>query len=309
MLSNKQFVRQSLELNLFFMRIAKEHAIFLQAGLTPRDYRLACQADMLKNEFTQLLVEAIRLSEGVISKEVAHSGELVTDLTLNSERETEYYSAIPIDERVTRMEINLVSSRHDGDISGLVRQVNMLNQRAMAAANRIALFKSSLLNDVLTCKVFTTNYPLLIDHVLREAKFYLRMLTKLQNREEIDLVREAVYQEGFWNRIMAEHAKFIRGLLDPTEVKLFDTANDYGKKFDELTKEAYVLTQNIGLLPKVSERTLNTTVGIRDFKKQGTEGLLNCTIRSIAFPLLGDHVVREANHYIRLLKSYKNIQS
>ncbi|WP_460285242.1 DUF2935 domain-containing protein [Clostridium botulinum] len=27
---------------------------------------------------------------------------------------------------------------------------------------------------------------------------------------------------------MAEHAKFIRGLLDPTEVKLFNTANDYG---------------------------------------------------------------------------------
>lgn len=61
------------------------------------------------------------------------------------------------------------------------------------------------------------------------------------------------------------------------------------------------------MLPEVSERMLNTTVGIRDFKKQGTEGLVNCTIRYIAYPLLGDHVVREANHYIRLLKSYKNI--
>ncbi|AKN31302.1 hypothetical protein Ccar_10725 [Clostridium carboxidivorans P7] len=305
MLSNMEFVRQSLELNLFFMRIAKEHAIFLEAGLTSRDYRLACQADMLKNEFTQLLMETIRLSEGIISPETANSGELVTNLTLSSERQTEFYSGIKIDSNITKMELNLVQYRYDSD--QLVRTVTMLNHRAMAAAKRIAVFKSRLLNDVLTCKTFTTNYPLLIDHVLREAKFYLRMLTKLQNREELDLVREAVYQEGFWNRIMAEHAKFIRGLLDPTEVKLFDTANDYGTKFDKLTQEARDLTQNIGLLPEVSERTLDTTVGIRDFKKQGTEGLINCTIRSIAYPLLGDHVVREANHYIRLLKGYKNI--
>ncbi|OAA90973.1 DUF2935 domain-containing protein [Clostridium coskatii] len=305
MLSNMKFVKQSLELNLFFMRIAKEHAIFLEAGLTSRDYKLACQANVLKNEFTQLLIETIRLSEGIISPEVAHSGELVTDLTLNAERETEFYSAIKIDSNVTRMELNLVQGRYDSD--ELVRTVAMLNNRAMAATNRIALFKSRLLNDVLTCKTFTTNYPLLIDHILREAKFYLRMLVKLQNREEMDLVKEAVYQEGFWNRIMAEHAKFIRGLLDPTEVKLFDTANDYGKKFDQLTQESLALTQNIGLLPEVSEKTLNATVGIRNFKKQGTEGLINCTIRSIAYPLLGDHVVREANHYIRLLKGYKNI--
>ncbi|WP_420795153.1 DUF2935 domain-containing protein [Desulforamulus ferrireducens] len=34
-----------------------------------------------------------------------------------------------------------------------------------------------------------------------------------------------------------------------------------------------------------------------------SEGLLACTVKAIAYPLLGDHVVREANHYIRLLNS------
>ncbi|AJD26696.1 hypothetical protein T257_844 [Clostridium botulinum CDC_297] len=103
---------------------------------------------------------------------------------------------------------------------------------------------------------------------------------------------------------MAEHAKFIRGLLDPTEVKLFNTENDYGKRFDELTIESQNLAESLGLLPNVTQKSLKDTVGIRDFKKQGTEGLINCNIKSIAYPLLGDHVVREANHYIRLLKSF-----
>ena len=305
MLSDREFVQQSLELNLFFMRIAKEHAIFLEAGLVCKDYNLICQADMLKNEFSQLLIETIRLSEGVISPATANSGELVTNLTLQAEKESEYYSGIKIDTNITKMEINMLRGSYNTNKPDLVRRVADLNRRAMIAANRIAAFKNALLKNVLSCRLFTTNYPLLIDHVLREAKFYLRMLTKIQNREEFDMAREAIFQETFWNRIMAEHAKFIRGLLDPTEVKLFDTANDFGKRFDELTAEAQSLSHNIIELPQVSEEALKATVEIRDFKKQGTEGLLNCTIRSIAYPLLGDHVVREANHYIRLLKSFK----
>lgn len=304
MLSNTEFVRQSLELNLFFMRIAKEHSIFLEAGFTQKNPGLAHQADMLKNQFSQLLVETIQLSYGIISPEVANSGELITDMTLDAERETEYYTAIPIDTNITKMEANLIEYTNVRPDPDIVTRVTELNQRAIVAANQIASFKSRLLQDVLSCNVFTTNYPLLINHILREAQFYLRMLTMLQNREEINIVQETVNQEIFWNRIMAEHAKFIRGLLDPTEVKLFNIANDYGKKFDELTIESQNLIESLGLLPNVTQKSLKATVGIRDFKEQGTNGLLNCTIKSIAYPLLGDHVVREANHYIRLLKNF-----
>ncbi|MDF2678777.1 MAG: hypothetical protein K0Q97_3131, partial [Bacillota bacterium] len=65
MLSNNEFVRQSLELNLFFMRIAKEHSIFLEAGFTARDQPFIEQAEMLKNIFSQMLVETIRMSNGI----------------------------------------------------------------------------------------------------------------------------------------------------------------------------------------------------------------------------------------------------
>jgi hypothetical protein len=305
MLSNSEFVRQSLELNLFFMRIAKEHSIFLEAGFTTRDQQFIEQSEMLKNIFSQLLVETIRMSEGIISPEVANSGELVTDLTLAAERETQFYTNIKIDPNITRMEKALAESSPSKITMNTVRMVEDLNNRAIRAAQQIAGFKSNLLKNVLSCRMFTTNYPLLIDHILREAKFYLRMLTMLQRKEEIDIAREAAYQETFWNRIMAEHSKFIRGLLDPTEEKLFDTANDFGKRFDKLTEEARNLSQDMGLLPEVTDRSLKNTVDIRDFKRKGTEGLIQCQIKSIAFPLLGDHVVREANHYIRMLKDFK----
>lgn len=306
MLSNIEFVRQSLELNLFFMRIAKEHAIFLESGFTPKNNNIAFQAEVLKNEFSQLLVEAIRLSEGIISPEVASSGELITDLTLDSEKQAQYYTGIVVNSKITILEENLIKSGTSRRLapSNIIGRITELNKRSIVATNKIILFKSSLLRDVLSCRVFSFSYPLLIAHVLREAHFYLRMLTMLQNRYEFDLTKAAVNQEQFWNRIMAEHARFIRGLLDPTEVNLFNTAHNFGLKFDELTAEAEKLTANMGLLPSTTQKTLEAARGIRDFKKQGTDGLVNCKIKAIAYALLGDHVVREANHYIRLLKTF-----
>lgn len=51
--------------------------------------------------------------------------------------------------------------------------------------------------------MFTVNYPLLIDHIMREARLYLSMILRLQSRENINMEQEALDQELFWNRIMA----------------------------------------------------------------------------------------------------------
>ncbi len=105
---------------------------------------------------------------------------------------------------------------------------------------------------------------------------------------------------------MAEHSKFIRGLLDPTEDELFQLSNDFGNEFDELTNKAKQAMDNTLPISRVTEDSLNATLKIRDFNQQGTEGLLACKIKSIIIPLLGDHVLRESNHYLRLLREFEN---
>ena len=304
MLSDQEYVRESLELNLFFMRIAKEHSFFMESSLGPRDQALIEQAECLKNEFTMLLQEAIGLADGVISPTTLASGELVTKHTIESEKVSQFYSGIALDSKLTSFELSLNANPNPVVTPTLVDQVYSLNQRAIHATTILAGYKSRLLQDILSCKVFTFNYPLLIDHILREARFYLKMLQRLQDRQVADIKRDIMEQEVFWNRIMAEHAKFIRGLLDPTEVKLFNTAHDFGQEFDKLTNQALTMTEQTTILPKLSHETYKATVGIRDFKIAGTEGLLQCKIRAIAMPLLGDHVVREANHYLRILSTF-----
>jgi hypothetical protein len=141
---------------------------------------------------------------------------------------------------------------------------------------------------------------------LREARLYLRTVQRLQKREEVNAQRELFDQEYFWNRIMAEHSKFIRGLLDPTENELIRTANNFGNEFDQLTVEAKKAIDNTIPISKVTADSLKATKDIRDFKAQGTKGILDCKIKSIIIPLLGDHVFREASHYLRLLRMFGN---
>jgi len=186
--------------------------------------------------------------------------------------------------------------------------VYMLNQKAMGLISGLIQFKTIIISNVLTCKMFTVNYPLLIDHILREAKLYLRMIQRLQNREVISVENEAYEQESFWNRIMAEHSKFIRGLLDPTEDELINKANDFANEFDQLTEEAKAAMDKTTPLTKLTDDSLTATKEISEFKAQGTNGLIECKIKSIIIPLLGDHTLREANHYLRLLKIFKKAE-
>jgi hypothetical protein len=59
-------------------------------------------------------------------------------------------------------------------------------------------------------------------------------------------------------------------------------------------------------ISKITEDSLKSTMEISKFKSQGTQGLVECKIKSIIIPLLGDHTLREANHYLRLLKIFSN---
>ena len=96
---------------------------------------------------------------------------------------------------------------------------------------------------------------------------------------------------------MKEHAEFIRGLLDPSEKDLILTADKFANEYETIIKN---YSNNPAYLTNVS---LKETLNFKNFKVSGEEGILNCKIKSIIFPLLADHVVREANHFIRILKS------
>jgi hypothetical protein len=183
----------------------------------------------------------------------------------------------------------------------LEARVKSVNAKAMIAVRNFIRYMSNIIEAVKACKAFSFNYPLMTDHLRREALEYASQLAMYQNREVPQSVMELAEAEVFWNNIMKEHAEFIRGKLDPSEKVLMKTADEFSKEFDQLKNKSLQAAQNNTLVPKVTEESRKKTETFRDFKVQATEGILACKISSVILPLLADHVTREANHFLNIM--------
>lgn len=290
----ESYAEKSLELHLFFARIMKEHSLFLKAGLTPVNKNFAEKADFFRIEFEKLLYQAVGLSNGVVSREVLCSGEIVTEFTTMAEKQTECFTGIPINKEITRKEKYLDCGSSDMRISrDILSRVRCMNRRALNLLDGLIALKENILKNVLCCNMFTGNYPLLLEHIIREAKMYRTVLCSLE-RDGMTAMENSDDTECFWNQIMMEHALFMRGLLDPTQTELINEANIFAADYSDLI-------EGCPYSPRQGD-SLSETVKFRDFKESGAKGIISCEIRSIILPLLADHVLREANHYIRLLE-------
>lgn len=296
----KEYVTLSLETHLFFGRIMKEHSLFLLAGFPTKETALIQRADRFREEFEDGLRRTVKLADGIVSETVLSSGEAVTEFTEKAECQTKKLTGIPIDVKITEAERRLRAGSCNRINRETVFQVRMLNRYMIKSLNGLISLKEAVLSEMTGCRLYTTNYPLLIEHILREAKLYRRMIFELEKRGRI-CTPDFRHLELFWNQIMMEHAQFIRGLLDPTECRLIESADEFAKDYCSLLEEAKKQDGKVRDVT-LTARTLQTTKQYQQFKTAGTEGITGCEIRSVILPLLADHVLREANHYLRILE-------
>ena len=337
----------SIETHLFFARIMKEHALFLEAGFPCKDEAWIKKADWFKEQFEELLRDAVEIGEGRIGGCILKSGELLTEFTIPAEKRTASLSGIAIDSEISGMERRMIQSvfcegeRNAGQNDGCgcegnagnegnrknacgcesnagnrknacgcrsnVRQgsrrgwekIHEINRRALRLLNGLIEFKENILNEVADGNLFNANYPLLIQHIIREAKLYRATVEELLRNGKISRQRMGE-MESFWNQIMMEHALFIRGLLDPSEEELIAAADGFAADYKKLLEQAR--QQDWQAMDELTRESLEETLKYREFKTAGAEGILCGEIASIILPLLADHVLREANHYIRILE-------
>ena len=288
---NQDYVVDSLELHLFFARIMKEHSLFLKAGFTPPGAAFARESEMFLRRFEAILSRAVSLSNNIVRRCVMDSGEVFTRFTDRAECQTQRLTGIAIDRQLTARAMCLQGSDCGAELCispSLAAQVRRLNRDALAQVEGLISLKERILKQVSSCCLFTVNYPLLIEHILREAKLYRARLRELEGMKDCGCP-EGCGDEEFWNRIMMEHALFIRGLLDPCEETLIASANGFAGDYKRLLEGS-----GRGGAEELTRK-------FRDFKVAGTQGIEECKIRSVILPLLADHVLREANHYLRIL--------
>lgn len=179
----------------------------------------------------------------------------------------------------------------------------------IVAVKNLFSFKRHLLCLLIECKIRGgANYPLLIDHISREALYFLKLLHKICDGDMKYPVDAIVSENVFWIRIMADHLKFIRGLLDPSEREVFEQTQMLSDKWDQMNLHArdfesmlWHLRPNNDFL-RFEKHVIDETVNLRDFKAMAEELIKQCSLLSLIPPLLADHVRREAEHFLEILE-------
>ncbi|WJH34127.1 DUF2935 domain-containing protein [Paenibacillus sp. CC-CFT747] len=190
--------------------------------------------------------------------------------------------------------------------------IQRFNVEVHSAATQIWAYKRKVLGLILQCQLpGANNFPLLVDHVSREA-FYFRNRLEELNTGRLDPLPDAIINENvFFLKIMADHAKFIGHLLDPSERKLVEQARGFSDDFDKLVFQAVDLdsmrpqSQTLPLLDQFLDQNRVSVQSLRDFKKTARDLIEACRIKSIIHPLLADHVYREAERFLHIIDLFE----
>lgn len=123
-------------------------------------------------------------------------------------------------------------------------------------------------------------------------------------------LRAAVDEMRFWLQIMFEHAKFIRGGLNPSkEQEQFIRTAEYFAVNIECLFMMVVNTpaQDAGRVNAFIDTSINWTIALRNFKAQLFVLLEQCkAVAELPAPLL-DHIRREADFFLTMLYRLKGL--
>jgi hypothetical protein len=154
------------------------------------------------------------------------------------------------------------------------------NQRTIDLAKRIGDWKKDLREQVLSAKIRTLIWPLLLEHTAREADRFAVRLAQY-NRRDTGFDRAEVVD--FWSKTMGEHSGFIAHMLDPKERLLIDQARNLEEAFLER-----------GFKEVRGDAVAKAAQEVLAFKTVGEKGIKSGKIKSIIHPSLASHVRREA---------------
>lgn len=293
LLSIKDFIKESLELNLFYQRIMKEHLLLIETHLPCSETAYITEARVLKSSFERLLGETVLVSKGIINCDKINCSDAVTKYTLDAEKLTAKLTGASINFEITKAMLALDESKVEYSDS-LYSRIMDINKRSLNILKEVIEFKERILSLKLTQRMEVLLYPEMLEHLIEEAKVYEDILKHLVKNK---LPKKPPCETlNFWNHIMGEHAEFVDGMLDPSEKDLKLMAREFIKNFEKLVKECTKESEK-----EVVKKSKNTTEEIQKYKTGATIGLLDGNIKSIIPPILADHILREANHFLKIL--------
>jgi hypothetical protein len=226
-MTREQYIKNSLELNVFYARIFKEHCVALSAAQKNGETRVQA-LDRFKVRFELLLTASLEEGLGLIDKDLIENNCFVTPYTYFLEQITQNICGASVNHRITGLETERLQRREPiaaGKLPMVYERALRLNSDGEEISKDLAGLIQNILNEIIKGKIYSSLYPSIYECVILELNRYQKVLNALKQDIAFD------HCDADAAKIMQTYAEYIRGALDPKEYQDTEKAHNFASEF------------------------------------------------------------------------------
>ncbi len=297
MLSDNEFIENSLISNLYYLRTLREFCVRVELSLPSfyTDYIKKINELALKCEDLGTLI-VNNYANNNIPSVALNSNIFVTKYTITLEELTNKLFNHKINTNITINELNLKSGIPTAT-KELIEGLEKVNTEALEIANEFINFSEELSKNINKQDSFCFYYNSLNTNTVYEMNVYTLVLERLINRNNLDPIYVVDYEYGF-NKLMASIATYIRGECDPIYIDTKKMANDFYLEYTNLINEY----ENVSLTPENQRNMTNNSIELAKRFKKFIESCIEKLIKKEIYfttpPITKDNALTDVNYFI-----------
>lgn len=307
MLSEVNFVQESIAINLYYLRTLREFCLNIQTSLVPFEKGYISKAESIALSCERLGNDITSFASGMVSKEALDYQIYVTQYTLECEKLTEKLFNIDIDTGITEKELQLKSGEPKTVSKEMVDSMKRINAEAFSLADEFSKLCTEIVDKMEINELFSYSYIALTRFMIYETELFKSGLERLIQQFQIDPSSAANY-EFYFNNSMRSIAIFIEKLVDPINEDIFDKAKWFENSFNE-AEETYKTTP---LTPDNQKAlTEKETLLVKEFHNFMEECIKKLLAREVYFiiePIFWDNMYTQINFFQYILNYNKKNQ-
>lgn len=303
MLTNKDIYEQSLVNHIYFAGSIRSFCTTIGLTFFKNNQTYIDRAVALGYKATDIINEAISLMNKEISSAVLESEVYITPYTKDIDLLTEKLFDVSL---VINIDDDIKSLKNKGNVNydSVINKIDELNNKSLTLINDFKEFVTEIKNNLDKGELFSYLYIDFFNYMFDEISVYGRDIKRIESKNDYTdfYLREFTY---YFNELLRESAKYIRGFLDTKEQELFDRASYFVNAFASLTEKYLKSRDNPVNLSVETERLVTS---YKEYVTSVIKGLLATNVYLITPPVTLDNFLTNINVYLFIIKYARGIK-
>ena len=300
MLTEEEFYKESIDVNLYYLRTLRDFCINIELSFYG-DNPYKKKAEILARKSQDLGREIVTLTNGKVPSKGLNYQIFYTEYTLPIERLTEKLFNLNLGTDITEMQLKLTPTDTFEVNNELITTLTSFNDRATSIANEFINLAREIRDEMTSNNLFSYSYPTMYNFMIIEIELYIGELNRLKEMIRKDPIIALDTEYGY-NITAYEITSFLRGLIDPNATSYIEVLNNILNEIYPQLLEDY---NSLPLSPEnqkdLTERSIAVIRRIRLLLRDMLRDLLDAKLYFIIEPLAIDNFYRDINYFLYIL--------